>query len=145
VATRGQLTKERWVKEKSKTVVNKRVTRHHQMAISRMRTKYRLVTFEYEADVQSEDKSCNEEEILVVTFYCTAAIVWIVCCVCVFLLGLSCLLCILQMPAIIPSNNPQDITLNLFAFRLHLLSIILEIRVFLSSEMYVLEKRVCTA
>jgi hypothetical protein len=32
-----------------------------------------------------------------------------------------------------------------FAFRLHLLSIILEIRVFLSSEMYVVEKRVCMA
>jgi hypothetical protein len=52
VATRGQFkdemqkeTKEWWVKKKSKTVENKRVTRHHQMAISRMRTKYRLVTF----------------------------------------------------------------------------------------------------
>jgi hypothetical protein len=32
-----------------------------------------------------------------------------------------------------------------FAFRLHLLSIILEIRVFLLSEMYVLEKGMCTA
>jgi hypothetical protein len=52
----------------------------------------------------------------VVTFYCTAAIVWIVCCVCVFLLGLSCYLCILQLAAIIPSNNPQVITLNLLLF-----------------------------
>jgi hypothetical protein len=33
------------LKRKSKTVVNKRVTRHPQMAMSRMRTKYRLVTF----------------------------------------------------------------------------------------------------
>jgi hypothetical protein len=52
----------------------------------------------------------------VATFYCTAAIVWIVCCVCVFLLGLSCHLCILQMPTIIPTNNPQVITLNLLLF-----------------------------
>jgi hypothetical protein len=34
---------------------------------------------------------------------------------------------------------------ELFAFRLHILSIILEIGVFLSSEMYVVEKRVCMA
>jgi hypothetical protein len=52
----------------------------------------------------------------VVTFYCTAAIVWIVCCVCMFLLGLSCHLCILQLAAIIPSNNPQVITLNFLLF-----------------------------
>jgi hypothetical protein len=52
----------------------------------------------------------------VATFYCTAAIVWIMCCVCIFLLGLSCHLCILQLAAIIPSNNPQVITWNLLLF-----------------------------
>jgi hypothetical protein len=36
--------------------------------------------------------------------------------VCVFLFGLSCHLCILQLAAIIPSNNPQVITLNFLLF-----------------------------
>jgi hypothetical protein len=49
----------------------------------------------------------------VVTFYCTAAIVWIVCCVCVFLLGLSCHLCILQLAAI---TKQQSASHNLEPF-----------------------------
>jgi hypothetical protein len=36
--------------------------------------------------------------------------------VCVFLLGLSCHLCILQLAAIIPSNNLQVITWNILLF-----------------------------
>jgi hypothetical protein len=72
----------------------------------------------------------------VVTFYCTAAIVWIVCCVCVFLLGLSCHLCILQLLAAITKQQSASHNFEPFAFRLHLLSIIVEIRVFLSSLMW---------
>jgi hypothetical protein len=73
-------------------------------------------------------------------------------CVCVFLLCLSCHLwtfewyleSILQLEAITKQQSASH-NFELFAFRLHILSVIVEIGVFLLSEMYVVEKGVCTA
>jgi hypothetical protein len=70
----------------------------------------------------------------VVTFYCTAAILWIMC---VRILVGSVLSFVYSSNAN-HYTNQQSASHNFepFAFRLHLLSIILEIRVFLLSEMW---------
>jgi hypothetical protein len=80
----------------------------------------------------------------VVTFYCTA-IVWIVC----VRILVGSVLSFVYSSTGSHYTKQQSASHNLehFAFRLHILSIIVEIGVFLSlwSEMYVVEERVCTA